>query len=62
MTRFPLFRIGLARLFANLSLVALPLNERGCLDVGFAYVDLLKHRSATIREKMENAAADPCNP
>ena len=54
--------MGLARLFANLSLVALPLNERGCLDVGFAYVDLLKHRSATIREKMENAAADSCNP
>ena len=50
MTRFPYARMALARIFANLAICALPSQERGALDAGFSFADLLKHRATTIRE------------
>lgn len=51
MTRWPNTRMALARIFANLALCALPMEERACLDVGFSFADLLKHRAQTILAK-----------
>lgn len=51
LSRFPLFRLALARIFANLAICALPASERYCLDVGFGFADLLKIRANTIRVK-----------
>lgn len=50
-SRFPITRMALARIFANLSICALPAYEKGCLDVGFAFVDLLHNRAKTIKDK-----------
>ena len=50
MTRFPYARFGFARLFANLAIVCLPMEERAALDIGFSFADFLKHRLAGIRE------------
>lgn len=51
MSRFPLIRFALARLFANLAICALPISEGYCIDVGFGFADLLKIRANTIRVK-----------
>lgn len=59
MTRFPYTRLAIARLFANLALVALPKEERGCLDLGFTFADLLKHRAFTIRPRQSDAQSTP---
>lgn len=58
MSRFPNTRFALARIFANLTLCALPRSETGCLDVGFAFYDLLKQRAYTIKIKGQDWKAD----
>lgn len=50
-TRFPNTRMALARLFANLAILAIPLSERYCLSVGFEFAGLLKERAHTIKVK-----------
>ncbi|PDT15886.1 hypothetical protein CO670_15435 [Rhizobium sp. J15] len=54
MSKFPLTRFALARVFANLAICALPASERYCLDVGFGFADLLKIRANTIKIKGQN--------
>lgn len=56
MSRFPNTRLALARLFANLAICCLPMSERGCIDTGFAFADLLLHRATSVREQ---TASDP---
>lgn len=51
MTRFPMTRFAWARIFANLSILCIPKEERGCLDVGFVFADLLLHRFTQIKEQ-----------
>lgn len=58
MSRFPNTRMAFARIFANLSICALPASERGCLDVAFSYADLLHQRAHTIWTKGQNWKAD----
>lgn len=51
MSRFPNTRMAFARLFANLSICALPATEKACIGVGFGYADLLLSRAHTISKK-----------
>lgn len=61
-TRFPVTRMAFARVFANLAILALPKEERACIDVGFGFADLLKYRTATIRAKGQDWKADGTSP
>lgn len=58
MSRFPYTRMSLAKIFANLTLLAIPRTETACLDVGFAFYDLLKARTYTIKVKGQEWKAE----
>ena len=50
-SRFPLTRMAIARVFANLTVCALPLSERACLEKAINLADHLYARAYTIKEK-----------
>lgn len=50
---FPYTRIAFARIFANLAILVLPREERGCIDVGFGFADLLKHRASDFCQRKD---------
>lgn len=54
MSRLPNTRFALARVFANLTIMALPKNERFCLDAAFSLADLLLNRAVTIRKMWQD--------
>ncbi len=56
MSRFPLTRIALGRLFGYLAILALPFDEDDCLSAGFAFIDRTKVRSAALKSEAETAA------
>lgn len=47
-------RVALSRLFANISLVFLPIQEKDLLSFGFDFTDQLKDRQHTIFVKGAN--------
>jgi len=51
-------RMALARLFAALSVIALPANESYLHDIGFRFLDDLKQRARTIRIKGKDWRAE----
>jgi len=58
MSRFPNTRMALARIFANLTICALPKSETACLDVAFGFYDLLQQRAHTIKVKGQQWKAE----
>jgi len=56
MSRFPVARMALARIFANLAIVALPRDELDCLNTAFYFADQLKARAVVVKDEAELAA------